>query len=180
MAARLVLTDVEHLPLTRAGALTEREAEVIGGLTEIYDASVRAARGFHPSLCETDGCAALHQPVAALCAYHAKAGTSGDGELIMGVAKRIVGQMLAERKQLAVGLADLDVWCSAAAQALHDAQHMPLTRSGVLSDSERAAMGTLLELSSFRRQARTLLDPASCRAGACRDLHRSGELLGRF
>lgn len=180
-AARQVLTDIEHLPLTRAGALTEREAEALRALTEIYDANIQAAQAFHPSLCETGGCAALHQPVATLRAYRAKAITSGDAELVVGAAERIADQMLAERERLAVALGDLDAWCSAAVQALHDAEHMPLTRFRVLSDSERAAIRTILELVTLHgEQAGALVDPTGCLAGVCQDDHQSGALVGRF
>src|SRR5271157_1403809 len=140
LTAGQVLANAEHLPLTRTGALSEREAEVIGELAGIYDANIQAARAFHPSLCQTGACAGLHQPVAVLCAYQAKAATSGDGDLIVKAADRVAVQMEAEREQLTAVLDDLDAWRAASLQAQHDAEHMPLTRSGVLTDSERAAM----------------------------------------
>ncbi len=124
-AARQALTDIEHLPLTRAGALAEREAEAVRGLIDVYDANIQAAWAFHPSLCETGGCAALHQPVAALCAYRPKQSPLATENSSWGSPKGLPGQLLAERKQLAVALADLDVWCSASVQALYGAEHMP-------------------------------------------------------
>jgi superfamily II DNA or RNA helicase len=180
-AAAQVLRDVEHLPLTRTGALTEGEVEALRELTKIYDTNAQAARAFKPSQCEADGCAALHQPVATLCRYQAKAVASGAGELIVAVAERIAGQMQAERGHLAVALGDLDAWCSASAKALYDAEHMPLTRSRALSDSEQASMGAILELATLHgQQARALVDPNGCLAGTCQKSHLAGVLLARF
>ena len=181
LTARQVLANAEHLPLTRTGALSEREAEIIGELVGIYNANIQAARAFHPSLCQTGACAGLHQPVVVLCAYQAKAATSGDGDLIVKAADRVALQMEAEREQLTAVLDDLDAWRAASLQAQHDAEHMPLTRSGVLTDSERAAMRMIdASLALNHAQASALLDATDCVAGTCHEHHRSGAVLARF
>jgi len=181
LTAGQVLANAEHLPLTRTGALSEREAEVIGELAGIYDANIQAARAFHPSLCQTGACAGLHQPVAVLCAYQAKAATSGDGDLIVKAADRVAVQMEAEREQLTAVLDDLDAWRAASLQAQHDAEHMPLTRSGVLTDSERAAMRMIdASFTLDHAQASALLDATGCVARTCHEHHRSGAVLARF
>ena len=181
LAARQVFANAEHLPLTRTGTLSEREAAVSGELAGIDDASIQAARAFHPSLCQTGACAGLHQPVAVLCAYQAKAAACGDGELIEQAADRVAAQMQDEREQLTAVLDDLDAWRAASLQAQHDAGHMPLTRSGVLTDSERAAMRMIdSSLTLHRAQASALLDATDCVAGTCHEHHRSGAVLARF
>ena len=181
LSARQVLANAEHLPLTRTGALSEREAEVIGELASIYDANIQAARAFHPSLCQTGACARLHQPVALLCTYQAKAANSGDGDLIEQAADRVAVQVEAEREQLTAVLDDLDAWRAASLQAQHDAEHMLLTRSGVLTDSERAAMRMIdASLTLNYAQASALLDATDCIAGTCHEHHRSGAVLARF
>ena len=181
LTARQVLANAEHVPLTRTGALSEREAEVTGELVSIYDANIQAARAFHPSLCRTGACAGLHQPVAVLCAYQARAATSGDGDLIEQAADRVAVQMEAEREQLTAVLDDLDAWRAASLQAQHDAEHMPLTRSGVLTDSERAAMRMIDAcLALNHAQASALLAATGCAAGTCHEHHRSGAVLARF
>jgi superfamily II DNA or RNA helicase len=179
-AARQARTDSEHLPLTEGGVLSEREAEVIGELAAVYDANIEAARAFRPSRCETGACGGLHQPLAALGAYHVQASVSGNGDLIARAADRIAGQMLAERETLSAALTDLDTWHAASLRALHDAEHMPLTRSGVLSDSERAAMRTIDSGVIHRAPARAHLDATDRRTGTSHDHRRSAALLVQF
>ena len=141
LTARQVLANAEHLPLTRTGALSEREAEVTGELAGIYDANIQAARAFHPSLCQTGACAGLHQPVAVLCAYQAKAATSGDGDLIEQAATRVSMRLSSELDRLPGIFADLDQWRLTARQVLANAEHLPLTRTGALSEREAEVIG---------------------------------------
>lgn len=180
-SARQALADAEHLPVTRTDALSEREAEVISALTAVYDVNIEAARAFHPSLCRTGACAGLHQPVAVLCAYQAEAATSGDGDLVLKAASRLTGQIAAEHQRLEAALNDLDTWHAASREARNDAEHMPLTRSGVLTDSEQEDARLIDEFVARHRDlARALLDATDCGTGSCHEQHRSGAALVRF
>jgi superfamily II DNA or RNA helicase len=179
-AAYQALEDVRHLSLTREGALTDDEAESLRELIAVCAAHLQVAGTFHPGMCDAGACGAIHQPLADLCAYHEKAVNRGR-QFVTGTAERIAVQTRAERAQLATMLDDLDQWCSAAVQALHGAKHMPLTRSGVLSEQDRAAMRTVIErVSEYGSNARAVADATGCQSGNCQARHDSAVLLGQF
>jgi superfamily II DNA or RNA helicase len=179
--AHQTLVNADHLPLTGVSVLTARETAVIGELVSIYDANIRAARTFDAKLCQNGACAGLHQPVAVLCAFQGTAAASGDADLMAEAAGRIARRMEAERKHLTATLGDLDAWRQASLLAQYEAEHMPITRSGTLTDSERAAMRTIeTQMSLHHTRASALLEGKGCPTGNCYEDHRSGVTLAEF
>jgi hypothetical protein len=177
-----MLHDAAHLPITRADALTDAESAAAGWLMRVFDEHREvASRLLLPGACPASDCARSHASARALGAILANAVQAGVTEQIRVAATRISAQLASERDRLASILDRLDRWRSAAKQALLIAEHLPLTRSGALSDIETAAVIAISDLvDPHGIQARRLLDPALCAAGACADPHHSASVLSNF
>ncbi|MCI9870509.1 DEAD/DEAH box helicase [Arthrobacter humicola] len=180
-SASLVLRCSAHMPLTRTYALTEGERTAAATIREtVAEHSVEVRQLLDPASCESGHCGGLHRAGSLLNEAYLDLVTSGGGQAVVAAGARIQEQMEDERARLRTALDDLEEWGIAASLALIEAEHLPLTRTGALSEIERTAAARVQNLrESHSPEARHLLDPSSCDADGCQGAHESASLLGQ-
>lgn len=154
-----------HLPMTRTrfGPLTGEEATAAQSMIQFIDAHhKKSALLLGPSACGTNNCAEAHASAQVLAEFHAKARQAGLFNLIEQAATRVSMRLSSELDRLPGILADLDQWRLAARQVLANAEHLPLTRTGALSEREAEVTGELVGIYDANiRDARSI--PLSAR-----------------
>ncbi|WP_458779318.1 DEAD/DEAH box helicase [Arthrobacter sp. D3-16] len=180
-SASLVLSRSAHLPLTRTYALTEGERTAAVTIREVLaEHSVEIRQLLDPASCESGHCCGLHRAGALLYEAYVDLLTSGGGQAVVAASACIQEQMEDERARLRTALDDLEEWGMAASLALIEAEHLPLTRTGALSEFERTAVARVRDLrEAHSPEARRLLDPSSCDGDGCHGAHESASLLGQ-
>lgn len=179
--ARKMLFEASHLPITLNDALSAEEivaAEQIIHLVE--KRAVLARRLLDGSECTSGACSASHHASKAM--YHAGTALLEAGALqrVHDAASRITSRMSAEQAQLAEILDDLRAWQSAAARASADADLLPLTRNGALSEPEQAAIHAVGEVYARHVGDSSAYHPGLCEAGSCGRVHQSNAALASY
>ncbi len=180
-SASAILRGATHLPVTKTFALTEGERMAAATIREVVAEHGHEVRQLlDPSWCESGSCAGVHAAASLLNEAYLDLCASGGGEAVIAAGDCIQEQMKDERGQLSTALADVEEWGRSASVALHVAEHLPLTRTGCLSEVERTAAVTVLNLKEVHgSQARRLIDPNSCDSDGCQAAHESASLLSQ-
>lgn len=173
--ASTMLHAASHLPITRAGALGDAERAagetLIMLLDEHHDEAMKL---LDPSVCTDGACSKAHGAAEVLHSAHLLRQEDGASEIISAAANRVAAQLSWERFRLPRILDELEAWQAAGKQAAFDAEHMPLTRNGALSDSELAILEALKRVSYADLESARISDTRSlCTAGQCSSLHDS-------
>ena len=88
------------------------------------------------------------------------------------------GRFSSEQQGLRHVLAEMEQLSVQATQMLRDVAHMPITRSGVLTDSTTAAAKYVIDtVTEHTSRSLTLLEPHLCPSGQCATAHHSAILL---
>jgi superfamily II DNA or RNA helicase len=111
MAASLALIDVEHLLLTRTGALSEIERTAAVRIQDLSGAhSPDARRLLDPSSCDADSCQGAHESASLLHQGHADLLASGEGQAVVAACDRVGSLLKEERQKVAVLHQDVLRW----------------------------------------------------------------------
>ncbi|UUW87788.1 DEAD/DEAH box helicase [Pimelobacter simplex] len=119
-----------------------------------------------------------HEAASRLSTFHSQVKAAQSDSALTSFRERLASKAAKERKRLHAVLAELGDLRSAAADTLTDVIHMPVSRSGVLSDSEATPMQSMIQLVDLHGpHAQQLLDQGSCATGNCDRSHSSARLL---
>lgn len=119
-----------------------------------------------------------HEAAGRLSTFHSQVKAAQSDTALTTFRERLASKTAKERKRLHAVLAELGDLRSAAADTLTDVIHMPVSRSGVLSDSEDTAMQSMIQLVDLHGpHAQQLLHEGLCATGHCDQSHSSARLL---
>lgn len=171
--------DTEHLPLTRADVLSDSEAAALHSLKQVSSADLEYARVSDTTLlCEAGQCISFHESTARLAAVHSRLDEREGGQLLLAAAERLSSMRVSERQQLRVAIENVGHWQEAATRVLEDAEHLPLTRTGAVSDAEKNAATTIRQIfDEYSAHATELLHPIRCQSDRCGDAHEAASSL---
>lgn len=114
------------------------------------------------------------QAAADLAAAHAQFIDSGGATDLMKLRVSHWQRFEGDRERLSALMGKLAESRSLAAQVLHDAHHMPLTRQDLLPRKEVEALRSLVECVTRNEEAaHRIIDQSLCMAGTCVDAHAS-------
>lgn len=179
--ARKMLFEASHLPITREGALSAIEVSTAENIIELVDRHGAMARLLlDDSACTSGSCNAAHHASKTMYQVGSDLLRAGDLQRVHDAASRVTSRLSAEQTQLAEILVDLREWQSAAARASADADLLPLTRNGALTEPEQAAIHAVGEVYARHVGDSSAYHPGLCEADSCGRVHQSNAALSSY
>lgn len=173
--ATSALQMIQHMPITRAHALSQAEfeaAEAIKNTIEVH--SSKARQLLDTAVCETATCRDSHESAASLHGAYLDLLSSSAGSAVIAANDRLQKVSGSELEQVRRMVEDLETWYEPAMSVLQDPAHLPFTRQDAVTEDERTAAKTIYDLvSTYGEQARRLLDPGTCDATNCDSIHEA-------
>lgn len=170
----------EHLPISPHGDPTA-ELPLLASLGQVEASGDVAAAAQLAKTVWFGGRKKLqpaHEAASRLSTFHSQVKAAQSDTALTMFRERLASKTARERKRLHAVLAELGELRSAAADTLTDVIHMPVSRSGVLTDSEATAMQSMIQLVDLHGpHAQQLLHEGLCATGDCDQSHSSARLL---
>ena len=171
----------EHMPLSGRVSLSSDDATLLGDVA-LADGShdLETADSLRRSRLFTGRkkLQPAHEAAARVGAFHHYMTTTQRGAALGQLCQRLIDQHERERADVAATLEALFALRFDANEALELSEHLPLTRSGVLTADERTSMESLVRLYDLHATPTAeLLEGQACGTGQCSELHTSAALL---
>lgn len=173
-----------HMPLSGATELPPRADVIVRPLLQLHSSGDLDRAGELTTTVFFDGRQKLkpaHEAATRVMALRQHYLRTWGQHGVLGLHREFSERIQGERRDLQELLVLLDGLDLQAKQILHDTAHLPLTRAGALSLSERTAAESIIEaMREHRSTAAALSDGAVCSRGWCAEPHRAVVALQQF
>jgi len=173
-----------HMPLTGPLRPSPVEEQIVTPLLQLShsgDLATAAALSQRVFFDKRDRYKPAREAAARLLPFHHSLISSGNSIRLSELHSVYASRTGTERETISHVLSHLDQLSHQAGQMMQDAAHMPITGSGLLTDSVMAGARSIIDtVREHGPAARALLDPGLCLTEQCAEGHRSASLLQMF